>query len=82
MAVWSQMPAISIYACSRSETPRAFYQICIVGGRFLPEFLSEVRIKNLCVGGDSIGLEVRRHGEDVSVTVESNKNDIPVLLMK
>jgi glycogen debranching enzyme len=48
----------------------------------LPEFLSEVRIKNLCVGGGSLDLLVRRHGEDVSVTIESNGNDIPVVLMK
>jgi glycogen debranching enzyme len=48
----------------------------------LPDFLTEVSIRNLCVGGGSLDLEARRHGDEVSITVESNRSDIAVLLVK
>lgn len=48
----------------------------------LPDFLSELRIMNLRVGGASIDFDVTRQGEDVSVAVRGNKNNIAVVLMK
>jgi glycogen debranching enzyme len=48
----------------------------------LPDFLNEVRIMNLQVGDASVDLDVMRHGEDVSVTVRTNRNNIAVVLMK
>jgi glycogen debranching enzyme len=48
----------------------------------LPDFLTEVYIRNLCVGGGSLDLCVRGHRDEVSVTVESNRNNIAVLLVK
>jgi len=48
----------------------------------LPDFLNEVRIMNLQVGDAAVDLDVTRHGEDVSVTVRRNRNNIAVVLVK
>jgi glycogen debranching enzyme len=48
----------------------------------LPDFLTEVSIRNLCVGGGSLDLKARRYRDEVIVTVENNKNNIAVLLVE
>ena len=48
----------------------------------LPDFLTEVRIRNLRVGDASLDLDVTRHGEDVSVIVKGDRNNAAVVLMK
>ncbi len=48
----------------------------------LPPFLREVRIKNLRVGEGSVDLCLRRHTEDVSVSIERRQGKIEVLTVK
>jgi glycogen debranching enzyme len=48
----------------------------------LPDFLTEVRIRNLRVGNASLDLDITRHGEDVSVIVKGDRNNAAVVLMK
>jgi len=48
----------------------------------LPDFLTEVRIRNLWVGNASLDFDVIGHGDDVSVTVKDNRNNTAVVLMK
>jgi glycogen debranching enzyme len=48
----------------------------------LPDFLNEVRILNLQIGDSSVDFDVTRHGDDVSVAVRANRNNIAVVLMK
>jgi glycogen debranching enzyme len=48
----------------------------------LPDFLTEVRIRNLRVGDASLDLDVTRYGEDVSVIVNGDRADIAVELVK
>jgi YbbR domain-containing protein len=48
----------------------------------LPEFLSQVRIKNLKVGTASVDLVVTRHPEDVAVTVERRHGNVKIAVVK
>jgi glycogen debranching enzyme len=48
----------------------------------LPEFLSQVRIKNLRVGTASVDLRVLRHPEDVAIHVERRQGDVKIVVVK
>lgn len=48
----------------------------------LPDFLNEVRIRNLQVGEEFVDLDILRHEEDVSVTVKGNQQHVAVVIMK
>lgn len=47
----------------------------------LPDFLDEVRITNLWLGDGAADLLIRRHGPDVTVTVERRRGDIDVAII-
>ena len=44
----------------------------------LPAFLDEVILRNLRLGGSSVDLLLRRHGEDISLQVLRNHGHIQV----
>jgi glycogen debranching enzyme len=48
----------------------------------LPEFLGEVRIKNLEVGNASVDLFLERHGQDVGIDVLRRKGDVQIVTIK
>jgi glycogen debranching enzyme len=48
----------------------------------LPEFLQEVRLKNLRVGAGTADLLLIRHGDDVSVNVLRREGDVRILMVK
>jgi glycogen debranching enzyme len=48
----------------------------------LPEFLREVRIKNLKVGQSSVDLVFQRHEDDVGVNILKKEGDVKILLVK
>jgi hypothetical protein len=44
----------------------------------LPSFLDEVILRNLRLGGSSVDLLLRRHGEDISLQVLRNHGHVQV----
>jgi glycogen debranching enzyme len=48
----------------------------------LPEFLQEVRIKNLRVGGGSVDLLLRRHAQDVSINLDHRQGNVEIMMIK
>lgn len=48
----------------------------------LPEFLQEVRIKNLRVGGGSVDLLLRRHAQDVSISIDRREGNVEIMTIK
>ena len=48
----------------------------------LPPFLQEVQIKNLRVGPGSVDLLLRRHAEDVSISIDHREGDVEILNVK
>jgi glycogen debranching enzyme len=48
----------------------------------LPEFLREVRIKNLKVGQSSVDLVFQRHEDDVGINILKKEGDVKILLVK
>lgn len=48
----------------------------------LPEFLREVRIKNLTVGKGSVDLLFERHEDDVGINILRKEGDVEVVLVK
>jgi glycogen debranching enzyme len=48
----------------------------------LPDFLQEVRIMNLQVGGASLDLDITRVREEVSVTASENESNIRIAVLK
>ncbi|PYQ44364.1 MAG: amylo-alpha-1,6-glucosidase [Acidobacteria bacterium] len=49
---------------------------------FLPEWLPELAIRELRVGEGLVGLAIRRHGDDVSVSVERRVGDVTVTTIR
>ena len=49
---------------------------------FLPDFLTEVEIKNLKIGEASIDLSIRRHVHDVVITVPRREGDVKIIIIK
>jgi hypothetical protein len=47
----------------------------------LPEFLEQVRVRNLVVGQASVDLMLFRSGHAVAVTVERRDGDVDVLVV-
>ena len=54
------------------------HEIRLINPR-LPEFLSEVVVRNLRLGNSSLDLAVRRHGQEVSLQVLRNEGRIQVM---
>jgi hypothetical protein len=48
----------------------------------LPEFLREVKIKNLNVGGSSVDLVFQRRDGDVGINILKKEGDLKILLVK
>ncbi|MGH7769068.1 MAG: amylo-alpha-1,6-glucosidase [Candidatus Binatia bacterium] len=48
----------------------------------LPEFLREVRIKNLMVGESSVDLVFQRHEDDVGINILKKQGGVKILLVK
>jgi glycogen debranching enzyme len=48
----------------------------------LPPFLQEVQIKNLRVGQGAVDLLLRRHAEDVSISIDHREGDVEILNVK
>ncbi|MEE8147048.1 MAG: hypothetical protein V3T24_05545, partial [Longimicrobiales bacterium] len=48
----------------------------------LPPSLQEVRIKHLRIGDARLDLTLRRHTNDVSVTIDRRAGDLDVIVLK
>jgi glycogen debranching enzyme len=48
----------------------------------LPEFLREVRVRNLRVGAGSVDLLLLRHGHDVGINVVRREGDVRIVMVK
>ena len=48
----------------------------------LPEFLSQVRIRNLRVGAGSVDLQLERYEDDVGINVTRRDGDVRVIVVK
>jgi glycogen debranching enzyme len=48
----------------------------------LPPFLQEVSLKNLRVGQGSVDLFIRRHAQDVSVSIDRREGKVEILILK
>ena len=48
----------------------------------LPEFLEQVRIRGIRVGGGSVDLNFHRHGEDVGVNVLARTGGVQIVVVK
>src|SRR4029077_7009085 len=64
-------------AASASVSNAAESRICLTYP-CLPESIQAVRIQNLCVGGNSIDLEVVRNAQSVSVDILRRKGNLQV----
>jgi glycogen debranching enzyme len=48
----------------------------------LPEFLQEVQIKNLKVGGGAVDLLLTRHAQDVSISIDRRQGNVEIVTIK
>jgi glycogen debranching enzyme len=79
---WSAASVFLLLQACLGLTIRAAESQLLFSYPLLPDFLREVRIKNLRVGGGSVDLLLLRHGHDVGINVVRRAGDVHILMVK